>query len=201
MRLQISARQSPRIACSRNLRSWAAGRSSAGSSKKTLFEGIKAPASETGRARDRVLSDDELRTVWKATDSIGWPFGAIVRLLILTGARRDEVAHMEWREVDLDRAAWTLRAARSKNRREHAIPLSDTALDVLRTLPRVDRSAFVFTTNARTPVSGFSKAKPGLDRAMAELAGEGALPIPGGFCTTSAGLRRRICKSSGCGLR
>ena len=86
---------------------------------------------------------------------------------------------MEWREVDLDRAVWTLPASRSKNRREHTIPLSDMALDVLRSLPRIDRSGFVFTTNARTPVSGFSKAKPALDRAMAELAGEGASPIPG----------------------
>lgn len=147
--------------------------------EKNPFEGIKAPASEKGRARERVLNDDELRIVWKATDSIGWPFGPIVRLLILTGARRDEVAQMEWREVDLDRAVWTLPAARSKNRREHAIPLSDMALDVLRALPRVDRSGFVFTTNGKTPVSGFSKAKPALDRAMAELAGEGAQPIPG----------------------
>ena len=143
---------------------------------KNPFEGVKAPASEKGRARERVLSDDELRLVWKATEKIGWPFGPIVGLLILTGARRDEVAQMEWREVDIDHAVWTLPAARSKNRREHAIPLSDTALDVLRSLPRIDRSGYVFTTNARTPVSGFSKAKPTLDRTMAEFAGEGAIP-------------------------
>ena len=146
--------------------------------EKSPFEGIKPPASERGRARERVLSDDELTIVWKAAYSIGWPFGPIVRLLILTGARRDEVAQMEWREVDIDRAVWTLPASRSKNRREHTIPLSDTVLDVLRSLPRIDRSGFVFTTNARTPVSGFSKAKPALDRAMAELAGERAPPIP-----------------------
>ena len=131
------------------------------------------------------MRDDELRLVWKATETIGWPFGPIVRLLILTGARRDEVAQMEWREVDIDHAVWTLPAARSKNRREHAIPLSDTALDVLRSLPRIDRSGFVFTTNARTPVSGFSKAKPTLDRTMAEFAGEGA-SSPSGFCMTYA---------------
>ena len=112
-------------------------------------------------------------------NSVGWPFGPIVRLLILTGARRDEVAQMEWREVDLDRAVWTLPASRSKNRREHTIPLSDMAIDVLRSLPRIERSGLVFTTNARTPVSGFSKAKPALDRAMAELAGEEASRIPG----------------------
>jgi integrase len=154
---------------------WAVGR---GIISASPCDGVSAPSSERGRARERVLSDDELRIVWKAADSIGWPFGPIVRLLILTGARRDEVAQMEWREVDFDRALWTLPASRSKNRREHAIPLSDQALALLRSLPRIERSGFVFTTNARTPVSGFSKAKPALDRAMAELAGEGASPIP-----------------------
>ena len=155
---------------------WAVGR---GIISASPCDGVSAPSSERGRARERVLSDEELRLVWKAADSIGWPFGPIVKLLALTGARRDEVAQMEWREIDFDRALWTLPASRSKNRREHAIPLSDMALDVLRSLPRIERSGFVFTTNARTPVSGFSKAKPALDRAMDELAGEGASPIPG----------------------
>jgi integrase len=154
---------------------WAVGR---GIISASPCEGVAAPSSERGRARERVLSDDELRIVWKAADSIGWPFGPIVKLLLLTGARRDEVAQMEWRELDLERALWTLPASRSKNRREHAIPLSDTAIDVLRSLPRIERSAFVFTTSGRTPVSGFSKAKPALDRAMAELSGEGASAIP-----------------------
>jgi integrase len=154
---------------------WAVGR---GIISASPCDGVSAPSSERGRARERVLSDDEIRIVWKAADSIGWPFGPIVRLLILTGARRDEVAQMEWRELDLERALWTLPASRSKNRREHTIPLSDMAIDVLRSLPRIERSGFVFTTNGRTPVSGFSKAKPALDHAMAELAGEGASPIP-----------------------
>jgi integrase len=147
--------------------------------EKNPFEGIKPPASEKGRARERVLDDVEIKLVWNAADVIDWPFGPIIKLLLLTGARRDEVAHMEWRELDLDRAVWTLPASRSKNGREHAIPLSDMALEVLRSLPRIERSGFVFTTNARTPVSGFSKAKPALDCAVAELAGEDASPIPG----------------------
>ncbi len=134
------------------------------------FAGIKAPSSERGRARERVLSDDELRLVWKAAEAIGWPFGPIVKLLALTGARRDEVAQMEWREIDFDRALWTLPAARSKNRREHAIPLSNSVLEILRSLPRIERSGFVFTTtNGRVPVSGFNKAKDRFDVAIDEL--------------------------------
>jgi integrase len=155
---------------------WAVGR---GIISASPCDGVSAPSSERGRARERVLSDDEIRIVWKAADSIGWPFGPIVRLLILTGARRDEVAQMEWRELDLERALWSLPASRSKNRREHQVPLSDAAIDILKSLPRIERSGFVFTTNARTPVSGFSKAKPALDRAMAELVDEGSSPIRG----------------------
>jgi integrase len=146
------------------------------------FAGIKAPSSERGRARERVLSDVELRLVWKAAEAIGWPFGSIVKLLALTGARRDEVAQMEWREIDFDCALWTLPAARSKNRREHAIPLSDAALEILRSLPRIERSGFVFTTtNGRVPVSGFNKAKDRFDDAIDELrtqpGGEESEPI------------------------
>ena len=134
------------------------------------FAGIKAPSSERSRARERVLSDDELRLVWTAAEAIGWPFGSIVKLLALTGARRDEVAQVEWREIDFDRALWMLPAARSKNRREHAIPLSVSALEILRSLPRVERSGFVFTTtNGRVPVSGFNKAKDRFDNAIGEL--------------------------------
>ena len=134
------------------------------------FAGIKAPSSERSRARERVLSDDELRLVWTAAEAIGWPFGSIVKLLALTGARRDEVAQVEWREIDFDRALWTLPAARSKNRREHAIPLSVSALEILRSLPRVERSGLVFTTtNGRVPVSGFNKAKDRFDNAIGEL--------------------------------
>jgi integrase len=143
------------------------------------FAGIKAPSSEKGRARARVLDDDELRLVWRAAEALGWPFGPIVQLLLLTGARRDEVADLEWREVDLDRAVWTLPAERAKNGREHSIPLSDKAIEVLRSLPRIERSKFVFTTSGQNPVSGFDYWKKALDRTMAKLAEERASPIPG----------------------
>jgi integrase len=97
----------------------------------------------------------------------------------LTGARRDEVADLEWREVDLDRAVWTLPAERAKNGREHSIPLCDKAIEILRSLPRIERSKFVFTTSGQNPVSGFDYWKKALDRTMAKLAEEGASPIPG----------------------
>jgi len=89
-------------------------------------------AVESG-GRDRVLDDGELATVWRglADDQ----YGPIVRLLMLTGARRDEIASLRWSEIDLDAATITLPPARTKNRREHLIPLSEPALAILAAQP------------------------------------------------------------------
>lgn len=125
-------------------------------------EGVKAPSAE--RSRDRVLSDDELRSVWKACDMSGWPFGPLVQLLILTGQRRDEVAAMRWSELDLDAKVWTLPKSRVKNGIEHSVPLSAATVAILKGLPRVKGSdGFVFTTTGTTAVSGFARAKERLD--------------------------------------
>jgi integrase len=77
------------------------------------------------RARDRVLSDDELRSIWIAAgDST---YGTIVRLLILTGQRRGEIGGLSWSELDMERHAINLPAERTKNKRPHTIPLTPTA--------------------------------------------------------------------------
>jgi integrase len=96
------------------------------------------PVSYTNKAvengsRERVLSDDELVAIWRAAGD--GQYGAIVKLLMLTGARRDEIASLRWSEVDLDAATITLPLARTKNRREHVIPLSEQALAVLGAQP------------------------------------------------------------------
>jgi integrase len=85
-------------------------------------------------ARARVLADDELATIWRAAGD--GQYGAIVKLLLLTGARRDEIASLTWSEIDLDAATITLPPERTKNRREHIIPLSDPALAILAAQPR-----------------------------------------------------------------
>jgi integrase len=84
-------------------------------------------------ARSRVLSDGELRTIWQALDD--GQYDGIVKLLILTGARRDEIGSLRWSEIDLERALITFPPARTKNRREHLIPLSEPAKKILMTLP------------------------------------------------------------------
>jgi len=127
---------------------------------------IKPPAVE--EARDRVLSDAEIRFVWRAFDSVGWPFGDIAKLLLLTGARRDEIAEGRWNEIDLAAKSWTIAKERSKNGVAHEIPLSDAAIRIFEGLPRIGekKDGFVFTTNGARSVSGFSRAKAAIDRAI-----------------------------------
>jgi integrase len=124
--------------------------------------GVKPPTAE--RARDRVLTDDELRLLWQAADKLGGTFGPLVKLLALTGQRRDEVARMRWKEVDIENRVWTLPPARTKNNQAHEVPLSNAALAVLQKVPRIKESPFVLTTNGgASPASGYSKNKRRLD--------------------------------------
>lgn len=138
--------------------------------------GVRMPAAST--ARDRVLTDDELRLVWQAAGGLSEPFGAFVRLLILTGQRRDEVARMTADELAGD--VWTIPGSRAKNGEAHAVPLSPETLAVLAEVKRIGPGRYVFTTNGTAPVSGYSKAKAALDAAVAKLAEkEGREPPPG----------------------
>jgi integrase len=119
--------------------------------------------------RERVLDDDELRSVWQATAGPG-SFNAVVRALVLTGQRREEVAGMTWQEIAPDLSAWTIPGSRAKNGAAHVVPLSPQAQAVLRAAPRFEREddeaepELVFP-GQRGPFNGFSKAKAALDAA------------------------------------
>jgi integrase len=128
-------------------------------------DGLKPPTKE--KARDRVLSEAEIRAFWAATDELGWPFGPLFKLLLLTAQRRDEVATIEWSEIDFDKSLWSLPREKAKNDSGHEVQLSREAIAVLRTLPRVG-DGYLFTTNGRRPVSGFSRAKERLDDLILE---------------------------------
>ena len=95
---------------------------------------IGTASPEEPAPRDRVLEDRELAAVWKACGED--EFGKVIRLLILTGCRRQEIGGIRWSELDLDKGTWTLPAARAKNGRAHALPLLDTALGIIRSVPR-----------------------------------------------------------------
>ena len=131
-------------------------------------DGIDPPSAE--KSRDRVLDTEELHLVWRAADDLGFPFGPIVKLLVLTGQRRSEVGGMEWREIDLDRATWTIPAARSKNKRQHVLPLSPEAVEIIKALKRFSGSKFVFSSGETAP-SGYSRAKARIDARIKALNG------------------------------
>ncbi|WP_371738163.1 tyrosine-type recombinase/integrase [Magnetospirillum sp. UT-4] len=113
--------------------------------------------------RERVLSDDELRAIWQAADALKEPSRGLVKMMILTGQRRDEVRCLPWAELDLDSNLWTLAASRNKGKREHVVPLSDEAKAVLAALPKLGEE-FVFTTGGKRPYAGQKRLKDILDR-------------------------------------
>lgn len=116
--------------------------------------------------RDRVLSDAEIRAIWQHSDAEDYPFGPFLKLLLITGQRRSEVAGMRWSEPNLDDGIWELPANRVKNARLHIVPLPDQAVGILRDLHRFLDSDFVFTTTGRSAISGFGRLKERVDTAL-----------------------------------
>jgi len=112
------------------------------------------------RARDRILTDDELRAVWKATEATKGPFGYLVRYILLTTTRRNEAARMA--DTELSGGDWVIPAARYKTKLDHVVPLSQAARDLLASIPRIKGVPYIFTTGI-TPISGFSKFKEAFD--------------------------------------
>jgi len=116
-------------------------------------------------ARDRVLADEELRLIWKASDGLGSTFSAIVKLLMLTGQRRAEVAGMTWAELDLKAATWRIPRERAKNGRAHEVDLCPSSIRILEKLPRGGSYVFPVTRKgaAEGAARGFSATKRRLD--------------------------------------
>jgi integrase len=87
------------------------------------------------KSRDRVLSNDELKSLWKAVEAERDPWRTALKLLILTGQRREEVLSADWKEFDLRKRVWTIPAARAKNGKAHVVPLSGAVVKLLEALP------------------------------------------------------------------
>jgi integrase len=162
------------LVTARRLFSWAIDQRTYGL-ERSPCERLK-PKSLIGekRPRQRTLSDAEFKAFWRATESIGYPFGPLYRLLAVTGQRKSEVADAGWREFDLDKKLWVIPAERMKSDAPHLVPLSDDAIEILKSLPSFANGDYLFSsTFGATPVQAFSKPKARLDKAMAaELDGE-----------------------------
>jgi integrase len=119
---------------------------------------------KNGKPRERVLSDSELAAVWRACKDDD--YGRIARLLILLGARRQEVGGMCWDEFsDLDgpQASWRIPAERSKNGRAHTLPLLPMALDIIRNVPRMATRDQLFGTRSSSGFGSWDRGKNALD--------------------------------------
>jgi integrase len=121
-------------------------------------------------ARDRVLTDDELRALWRAAERMGYPYGALYRLLALTGLRIGEACGAHWSEFDLKRKEWTIPATRMKKVKGGAkpfmVPLTDKIIDVLDAVPRFKNGDFLFShSHGKHPLkpNQFSDVKERLD--------------------------------------
>jgi integrase len=145
------------------------------------------PLAKSVGKRERVLTDEEIGEIWRAAGDAAAPYGTIVRLLILTGQRRGEVAGMNWAEISDDLTTWALPGERTKNGAAHMVPLSAPARDLLRgLLPDNQGDAHRAIADRRakgmlalpgalgTPFAGWSKAKAILDKAVADARGKAA---------------------------
>jgi integrase len=132
---------------------------------------------DEGPSRDRVLTQEELAEIWRA---LGYDHVSdMIRLLVLTGQRRDEITKLRWSEIDFDKALLTLPPARTKNRRTHELPLSPQALAILqRRLDGAARKGNGSGANDGTvfdPV-GWDLRKKKLDKVI--FANRGGKPMP-----------------------
>jgi integrase len=119
--------------------------------------------------RDRVLDDVELACIWRAAGDDD--FGRIVKLLVLTGARRTEVGGMAWSEIKTERGTWTIPGRRTKNHREHVLPLSGLALSIIGSVPeRVGRDC-LFGERASRGFTAWAPAKAALDTRLRDQVG------------------------------
>ncbi len=152
---------------------------------------IKDPGGKE-TSRDRILSDEEIKLMWPVMKECSYPFGTMGQMLLITSQRRDEVANMRWSEItDLDgeNPVWTIPAEKNKGARLHEVPLSPLAVSILKTIPRIAASFpngrppvlsdFVFTTDGKHPVSGFSGGKERLDELVTKMLTEAEVePMP-----------------------
>jgi len=123
--------------------------------------GVKRPSEE--HARERKLTDDEIKALWAACDAIGGMAGACVKLLLLTGQRRSEVAGMRRSEISGD--VWSLPPERTKNKKPHDVPLSAQVLAIVESVPVIADSDYVFTLG-RAPLGHFHRSKQLIDAEM-----------------------------------
>lgn len=157
----------------RRLLRWAVSR---GDIDRSPMEGMETPPPV--KPRDRWLSDEELDRIWMAAPNTHSCFGPIIRLLIVTGQRREEVSSLRWEELNRKDLLWTLPGERAKNGEPNRIPLNELAVAILDEVAGSaiwPRSGRMFTTSRGGRFTGYSKGKIKLDLLMSQ---DGREPLP-----------------------
>jgi len=157
----------------RRLFKWAISR---GDIERSPMEGMETPPAV--KARERWLSDSELGRIWKHAPQTHRCFGPIVRLLIATGQRREEVTSLDWEELNRADGEWRLPGDRAKNGEPNMVPLNDLAIAELDKVAKGDRwprKGRVFPTSSGAGFTAYSKGKNKLDKLVAADGGD---PLP-----------------------
>jgi integrase len=148
---------------------WAIGRGVYGITNSPLDRMRPRDLIGEKKPRTRTLNDPEIVAFRGAIERLGYPYGPLFLLLLLTGQRKSEIAEARWREIDLKARLLIVPAARMKGDAPHVVPLVDDAVRILEGLPQFANGDYLFsTTVGMMPVNGFSKAKTRLDRLMLE---------------------------------
>jgi integrase len=121
----------------------------------------------TTTPRERVLGDDELAAIWNACDGNS-EHDRIVRLLVLTGCRRQEIGGMRWSELDSENGTWVLPSERAKNKHEHTLPLPSAAWDIINTVPHMAHRDHLFGVRAGDGFTDWGRAKRMLDAKLGD---------------------------------
>ena len=129
-----------------------------GYAANNVAAGIGRVSADRERPRDRVLTDDEIRSIWRVVERSPSPFGRIAQLALLTAQRRGTIAAMKWSDLNLEGGLWKVRGEDMKSGRGHVIPLSSQAIAVLSTVPE-QKGRYVFGKFGSGAFSGFSRGK------------------------------------------
>src|SRR5262249_11114309 len=108
-------------------------------------------------ARERTLTDDEIRVIWNQALTLGYPYGSVLCLLLLTGARLREIAECSYGELSIDKATLTIGTQRMKMKLPHIIPLCDTARQIFESVPKLvrPRGDYIFSASLGAgPITG-----------------------------------------------
>jgi len=131
---------------------------------------LKRPELKPTKKARRNLDDAELRAVWIAAGTMGYPFGSWVRLLILTGQRGSDWGKAQWPEIDVEKRLLEIPESRYKTSIDHTVPLGGLAWDIINDIPRWNGGDYLFSSRGgKVPIAGFSKTKKELDELAREV--------------------------------